>query len=120
MIFADAIYFLGFVASLLIIVFAIRARCWLLFIGYLLQVPVDLQVLFRKLERILGFAHEDVPPYSVFLNRILAVGTLVFTTVGLLQLLHRYARLRSRPPPSPPHASNQSLQPTAGRRDDQI
>ena len=91
----DSIYLLGVICSLVIITFGIRARCWLLVAGYVFQLPVDGQVLFHKLLRIVGVSHDTPSQSTVYLNRVLGVCSLILITAGLLQLLHRYSQMRA-------------------------
>lgn len=93
----DTIYLLSVVCSLVIIAFGIRARCWLLVVGYVVQLSVDGQVLFLKLLRIAGVASSDPSPSIVYLNRALCVCSLLLITLGVLQLLLRHSRARVAP-----------------------
>jgi NADH:ubiquinone oxidoreductase subunit 2 (subunit N) len=95
MISLDFIYLLGFISSVIIFVFAIKARCWVLAAGYILQLPVGLQVLWRKLVRIIGYPKEEVPSWAASLNRTLSIGAIILVTLGLVQVLNRYSRLRA-------------------------
>lgn len=95
MTYSDSIYLLGVISSLVIITFGVRARCWLLVAGYLLQLPVDGQVLARKLLRIAAVASNDPSPLTVYFNRTLGLCSLLLITLGVVQLLHRYSRTRA-------------------------
>jgi hypothetical protein len=91
----DTVYLLGVVCGLVIITFGVRARCWLLVAGYVLQLPVDGQVLFAKIFRIAGIASSDPSQSTVYLNRTLGVSSLLLITLGIVQLLHPYSRMRA-------------------------
>src|SRR2546423_5502730 len=103
MISLDLIYLLGFISSLIILVFALKARCWVLVAGYVLQLPVDLQVLWRKLVRIMGYAKEEVPSWTASLNRTLSICAIILVTLGIVQVLIRYSRLRASNASASPH-----------------
>ena len=90
---------LGCIASILIIVFAVRARCWLLVAGYVAELAIHGQVLFRRLGIILSLLREETPPYSASLNRVLWVCSLVLITAGIIQLLQRERQHNSPPLP---------------------
>src|SRR5438132_5452885 len=98
MTFSVLIATLGCISSILSIVFAVRARCWLLVAGYISELAIHGQVLFRRLGIILSLLREEAPPYSVNLNRSLWVCSLVLITAGIIQLLQRRTRMRSPPP----------------------
>ena len=91
----DTIYLLGVICSLVIITFAIRARCWLLVAGYVLQLPVDGQVLFLKLLRMADVNSSDPSLSTVYLNRSLGFCSFLLITLGIVQLLIRYSRMRA-------------------------
>ena len=73
MTYSDTLYLLSVICSLVIITFGVRARCWLLVAGYVLQLPVDGQVLFLKLLRMADVASGDPSQSTVYLNRSLGV-----------------------------------------------
>jgi hypothetical protein len=95
MTFYDFATVLEFVSIVLIIVVACWARCWLLLIGYLIQLPVTVQVLTLNLYRLFGIPWDIArgsPAYTM--NRILAVSSTIIITVALVQLLCRFGHMR--------------------------
>jgi len=95
MTFFDAATLLNFVSIVLLIIFACWARCWLLLVGYLIQLPVEVQVLGLKLYRLFGIPWDTSRGSSAWiLNRILGVSSTVIVTIALLQLLNRYRRTK--------------------------
>jgi len=93
MTFFDAATLLNFVCIVLLIIFACWARCWLLLVGYLIQLPVEVQVFALKLYRLLGISSDPSRGSSAWmLNRVLSVSSTVIVTIALLQLLYRYRR----------------------------
>ena len=94
--FYDIFFAVGFLGNLLIIAFAWFARAWLLFAGVLLHIPMDIQLLLRKMERLSGSTLAAMPPDQVFVNRLLESCSLVLIIAGTIQVLYRYAQLRRR------------------------
>jgi hypothetical protein len=98
MTFFDAATLLEFVAIVLLISFACWARCWLLVLGYLIELPVQVQVFALRLYRLFGIPWDTTRGAPAWLlNRILSLCALVIITAGLLQLLYRYGKMRRSP-----------------------
>jgi hypothetical protein len=93
--FLDTATILNFVSIVLLILFAAWARCWLLVIGFLIQLPVEVEVLAVKLYRMFGILWDTSPGAPAWmLNRTLEVSSTIIVTIGLIQLFWRYRRLR--------------------------
>ena len=93
--FLDTATILNFVSIVLLIIFAVWARCWLLVIGFLIQLPVEVEVLAFKLYRMFGILWDTSHGAPAWLlNRILEVSSTIIVTIGLIQLFYRYRRLR--------------------------
>jgi uncharacterized membrane protein len=92
--FFDAATILNFLSIVLLIIFAVWARCWLLVIGFLIQLPVEVQVFAFKLYRLFGIPWDTSRGAPAWLlNRILEVSSTIIVTIGLIQLLCRYRRM---------------------------
>src|ERR1700730_2117077 len=95
MTFYDAATLLDFVSILLMIGVACWARCWLLVVGYVIQLPVSVQVLALKIYRLFGIPWDTSRGSQAYMiNRILMVSSTIIITVALVRLLYRYGRMR--------------------------
>jgi len=95
MTFYDAATILDFLSIVLIIGFACWARCWLLVVGYVIQLPVSVQVLALKIYPLFGIPWDTSRGSQAYaINRILMVSSTIIITVALLRLLYHYGRMR--------------------------
>jgi hypothetical protein len=76
-----------------LIALAWRARCWLLVIGLIAGLPINLETLVRLFSGFLGLQEEWKPsPPIVVVNQVLMCIELTFITTGLVVLLRRNSR----------------------------
>ena len=100
----DILYFAGLPLSLVLLIYVLWLRYWLLATGFLLRIWVDGYLGYLKILRLRDPAPVNAPEWLANLNRILSGISVVMITVAIAMILHRYAQMRARaeaaqPPP---------------------